>query len=184
MSYRLSLAGYRPVAVDLLSNDQDGLGAAVHFKEHLKSLFPRFRAEMSCLPFADNQFDAAIFNASFHYAENYEATIREALRCTKTHGAVIIADSPWYSANESGQRMITERQAAFKQRYGTASDSITSLEYLTNERLQRLEQLCDLQWEQDTPFYGFQWTMRPLWATLRGKREPSRFRIYSARKPA
>lgn len=183
MSYRLSLARYTPVAVDLLTNDQDGLGAAVHFKKHLKSLFPRFRAEMSALPFADNQFDAVIFNASFHYAENYEASMHEALRCTKTHGAIIIADSPWYSADESGQQMVSERQAAFRQKYGTASDSIASLEYLTDERLERLEQVFHLQWQQDTPFYGLQWTMRPLWAKLRGKREPSRFRIYSARKP-
>jgi len=180
MSYRLSLARYTPVAVDLLTNDQDGLGAAVHFEP----LFPRFKAEMSNLPFADNQFDAVIFNASFHYAENYEAAIHEALRCTKTHGAIIIADSPWYSADESGRQMVSERQAAFRQRYGTASDSIASLEYLTDIRLERLEQVFHLQWQQDTPFYGLQWTMRPLWAKLRGKREPSRFRIYSARKTA
>ncbi|WP_251106678.1 class I SAM-dependent methyltransferase [Alloacidobacterium dinghuense] len=184
MSYRLALAGYKPIAVDILTNDQDGLGAAVHFEKHLDHLFPRFRAEMSRLPFADDQFDAVIFNASFHYAEDDQAAIREALRCTKKHGAVIIADSPWYSAAKSGEQMVAERQAAFTKQYGTASDSIASVEYLTDKRLAHLEQAFNVRWERDTPFYGLQWTVRPLLAKLRGRREPSRFRIYSARKTA
>jgi hypothetical protein len=108
----------------------------------------------------------------------------EAIRCTKKQGAVIIADSPWYSANESGERMVAERQAVFAQQYGTASNSIPSLEFLTDERLSRLEQAFGLRWQRSTPFYGPQWAMRPLLAKLRGKREPSRFRIYSARKTA
>jgi SAM-dependent methyltransferase/predicted RNA-binding Zn-ribbon protein involved in translation (DUF1610 family) len=184
MSYRLALAGYSPVAVDLLTNEQDGLGAAVHFEKRLDSLFPRFRAEMSRLPFADEQFDAVIFNASFHYAEDYRAAMHEAVRCTRKQGTVIIADSPWYSANESGERMVAERQAVFAQQYGTASNSIPSLEYLTDERLSQLERAFDLRWERHTPFYGLQWAMRPVLAKLRGKREPSRFRVYSARKTA
>ena len=40
MSYRLSQMGFHPVAVDLLINDQDGLGAATHFEKQLPSLFP------------------------------------------------------------------------------------------------------------------------------------------------
>ena len=46
MSYRLALAGYRPFAVDLLTNDHDGLGAAEHFRKHLPVMFPRFQAEL------------------------------------------------------------------------------------------------------------------------------------------
>jgi hypothetical protein len=48
---------------------------------------------------------------------------------------VIISDTPWYSRDESGKRMVTERNSAFIERYGTASDSIKSLEYMTDERL-------------------------------------------------
>jgi SAM-dependent methyltransferase len=182
MSYRLALEGYDPVAVDLLTNDEDGLGAAVHFEEQLGFLFPRFRAEMSHLPFAGGQFDAVIFNASFHYAENYHAVMREALRCVKVGGVVIIADSPWYSSDESGERMVAERHAAFAQRHGTASNSIASLEYLTDARLSGMERALGVRWQRNTPYYGLKWTMRPVLARLRGKREPSRFRIYSTRK--
>jgi SAM-dependent methyltransferase len=184
MSYRLASVGYSPVAVDLLVNEEDGLGAAKHFGRHLSSPFPRFQAEMSHLPFADRQFDAAIFNASFHYAENYEAVLLEALRCTKEGGAVILADTPWYSKDESGQTMVAERRAGFQQRYGTASDSVPSLEYLTDQRLSRLEKITGSRWERFQPHYGLQWSMRPLLAWLRRRREPSRFRVYSMRKVA
>jgi SAM-dependent methyltransferase len=182
MSYRLALANYCPFAVDLLTNDRDGMGAAEHFRKHLPAMFPRVQAELARLPFQDEQFDAVIFNASFHYAEDYVATLRESLRCVRRDGTVIISDTPWYSREESGRRMVAERNAAFSARYETASDSIKSLEYLTDERLRMLEEQLGIRWTIYHPRYGLKWTMRPLVARLRNRREPSRFRIYSARK--
>ena len=182
MSFRLALAGHNPVAVDLLTNDNDGLGAAEHYRRHLHGFFPRFRAELSNLPFQADQFDAVIFNASFHYAENYEMAMREALRCVRIGGLVIISDTPWYSREESGRQMVAERHGAFFRRYGIASDSIDSLEYLTDERLRALEGHLSLVWKIHFPRYGFKWDMRPFVAKLRKKREPSQFRIYVVRK--
>jgi ubiquinone/menaquinone biosynthesis C-methylase UbiE len=182
MSYRLALAGHSPVAVDLLDNDRDGLGAASHFQNRLPSLFPRFQAELTRLPFQDGQFDAVIFNASFHYSEDYESTLREALRCVKQDGAVIISDTPWYAREESGRQMVQERHVLFARQHGNASDSIKSLEYLTSERLRALEDQLSIRWTTYSPWYGLQWAMRPLVAKLRQKREPSKFRIYVARK--
>jgi ubiquinone/menaquinone biosynthesis C-methylase UbiE len=184
MSYRLALAGYQPVAVDLLMNRQDGLAAAAHYDRHLPQFIPRFRAEMTRLPFTDGQFDVIVFNASFHYSEDYQATLCEALRCIKDSGQVVISDTPWYSREESGQRMIAERQATFIRRYGTASNSVASLEYLTDERLRKLETRLSIQWTAHSPKYGLQWTMRPIIAKVRGRREPSQFRIYVAKKNA
>ncbi len=183
MSYRLALANYRPVAVDLLTNDRDGMGAAEHFRKHLPSLFPRFQAELARLPFQAEQFDAVVFNASFHYAEDSAAALREALRCVKSGGLILICDTPWYSREESGQKMLAERRAGFRERYGTASDSIKSLEFLTDERLGSLEQQLGIRWTLYRPHYGLQWAMRPLVARLRHRREPSRFRIYATQKP-
>ena len=97
-----------------------------HYHRYLPKSFPRFQAEMLLLPFEDGQFDAIVFNASFHYSEDYEASLREALRCLRIGGTVIISDTPWYSREESGRQMIAERHAAFLQRYGTASDSINA----------------------------------------------------------
>lgn len=184
MSFRLAVSGHHLCAVDLLTNVSDGLGAAENYRSHLPKLFPRFRAELARLPFEDEQFDVAIFNASFHYAEDYEVVLREALRCVRPGGMVIITDTPWYSSEESGKKMISERNAIFLQRYGTASDSIRSLEFLTDARLSELEERLSIRWTIHTPRYGFRWAMRPLVAKLHNRREPSRFRIYAARKKA
>src|SRR5215472_5624314 len=75
MSYRLALRGHRPILVDLLDNGEDGLGAARHYFPQLSRPLPRFQAEMDRLPFGPRQFDLAVFNASFHYSENYERSL-------------------------------------------------------------------------------------------------------------
>lgn len=184
LSFRLSRLGYNVAAVDLLTNDDDGLGAAEHFSPHLAQAIPRFRAEATRLPFAGAQFDVILFNASFHYSEDYEATLQEALRCLKPGGRVIISDTPWYSMQESGQQMVAERRALFQRRYGTASDAMQALEFVTDARLQGLADKVSISWTVHRPWYGWRWAMRPLVAKLRGQREPSRFRIYVAKKHA
>jgi SAM-dependent methyltransferase len=181
MSYRLALQGHSPTAVDLLINDRDGLGAAIHYKKHLTTLFPRFQAELDTLPFTDDEFDLVIYNASFHYSENYEKTLAEALRCVRADGTILIADSPWYANDRSGEQMLSERREAFTQRYGFPSDGLKSLEYLTDQRLQRMEASFGIRWQTYTPNYGIRWQMRPMLAKLHGNREPSLFRIYTAK---
>lgn len=180
MSYRLTLRGHRPVAVDLAVSEGDGLAAANHYRLRVRRLFPRFQAELDRLPFADHQFDLAIFNASFHYSENYAETLGEAIRCIRPGGSVIIADTAWYSREESGQEMLAERQKVFVAQYGFPSDAIGSQEYLTDRRLAELECEFGIHWQKYMPFYGLHWAMRPLVAKLKGKRELSRFRIYVA----
>jgi SAM-dependent methyltransferase len=180
MSYRLALRGHDPVAVDLLTNDADGLGAAMHYRIVLDSLFPRFQAELDRLPFADSQFDCAIFNASFHYSEDYERTLAETIRCVRSGGSVIVSDTAWYHNEESGRQMLAERRAAFTARFGFPSDGLTSLEFLTDSRLRNLERRFGFRWHIHRPWYGVRWAARPVIAQLRGHREPSRFRIYVA----
>nr|WP_254063838.1 class I SAM-dependent methyltransferase [Granulicella sp. S190] len=181
MSYRLSQLGHMPVAVDLITNRQDGLGAATHYRKQLPILFACFQAELDLLPFADDAFDLVIYNASFHYSENYEKTLAEALRCTCAGGSVLIADTPWYSNESSGQQMVAERHEAFTQRYGFPSDGLNSLEFLTDQRLQRMEASFGIHWHKHTPNYGIRWLMRPFLAKMKGAREPSQFKIYTAK---
>jgi len=182
LSYRLSQLGVIPVAIDLLINDADGLGAAKHYDSQLKQPFLRVQAEADRLPFCDAQFDAVIFNASFHYSENFTRTFREALRCLVPGGSILIADSPWYEHDESGWQMLAERRSRFFNRFGTFSDSIQSQEFLTDRRLDELAQTFGIRWERHTPFYGISWSFRPYIASLRRRREPSTFRIYLATK--
>jgi SAM-dependent methyltransferase len=181
LSFRLALRGHRPVAVDLLDNDGDGLGSATHYFSGLRRPFPRFQAEMDRLPFAEKQFDIAVFNASFHYSVDYEQTLREALRCLRRPGYVIIADSPFYWHDSSGNLMREEKHAAFQKEFGFRSDSIPSREFLTSQVLDDLAARLGLEWQILRPWYGLTWALRPLKARLLRRREPSKFFLICAR---
>ena len=179
LSYRLAKRGHRPVAVDLLENDADGLGAALNYFAAGRP-FPRFRAEMDCLPFMPAQFDIVIFNASLHYSVDYRRTLLESLRCLRNGGHLIVADSPFYWKEESGQRMLEEKRALFEHRFGLRSDSIESREYLTPETLDYLSRQLALKWTVYKPWYGVSWALRPLKAKLTRRREPSKFYLLHA----
>ena len=180
LSHRLALRGHSPVAVDLLDNDADGLGAARHYRCSLGGLFPRFQAEMDCLPFADAQFDVAIFNASLHYSEDYCTTLREALRCLRPHGHVLILDSPYYRREESGRQMVEERKQRFTKTFGFPSDGIASREFLTSASLDEISRSLSIRWRTFKPWYGWKWASRPLKARLLRRRAPSRFYLFWA----
>ncbi len=178
LSYRLSKAGYLPVAVDLLVSEVDGLGAAKHYSAELPMSFPRFQADMDNLPFDSGQFDVAIFNASFHYSCDYERTLKEVLRCLRRPGIVVIADSPFYSREESGDQMLEERRAVFERQFGVRSENIHSREYLTPKVLDQLSDRLDINWNVSKPWYGLRWAMRPLRAFILRRREPSKFYLF------
>ncbi len=181
LSYRLACLGHKAIAVDLITNKWDGLGAAQHYRSVLPEFFPRFQAELDNLPFADGQFDCAIFSASFHYSERYESTLAEAIRCLRSGGTIIICDTPTYDSEESGRKMVIERQEYFQEKFGFKSDGIMSCDFLTRERLIAMEKKFGIEWRTHRVWYGFQWAMRPWLAKLRQRREPSRFHIYTAR---
>lgn len=180
LSYRLAALGHRTIAVDLQTDAYDGLGAAIHYQGALPGLFPRFQAELDRLPFAGDQFDCALFNASFHYSENYDHTLAEAIRCLRPGGTVLIVDTPFYRYEESGLRMLEERRHLFQKRFGFKSDALASHEYLSTERLLALEARYHLEFTAHHVWYGVRWACRPLMAKLRRRREPSEFRIYTA----
>ncbi|MGH9470852.1 MAG: class I SAM-dependent methyltransferase [Terriglobia bacterium] len=177
LSYRLALRGHRPVALDLRTDDLDGLGAARHYLRFLSQPFPRFRAEMDRLPFAEAQFDLVIFNASFHYSEDYEVTLREALRCLRRPGHILLIDSPFYSNEENGRAMVAERRAAYLKKYGFPSESIPSREFLTEDLLGQLTRTQGVEWQLERPWYGVRWALRPIEAWLARRREPAKFFI-------
>ena len=181
MSYRLQSKGHTPVAVDLLTNDHDGLRAADHYTERLGALFPRVQAELDDLPFADSQFDLAIFNASFHYSVNYEQTLSEVRRVLRPAGSFVILDTPVYRLNEHGLRMVEEKHATFFKRYGFRSDALPSIDFLDIAAIQKLQETLDIHWQVVKPWYGLGWHVRPLMSFLRGRRPPSRFWIFTGR---
>jgi ubiquinone/menaquinone biosynthesis C-methylase UbiE len=175
LSYRLAMRGHRPVAVDLLSDGRDGLGAARHYVT--RAAFARFNADFDQLPFANTKFDAVIFNASVHYSSNYFRTLAEARRCLRSGGRIVILDSPIYKLREHGEMMRRERRREFAAKYGTESDHIGSIEYLDEDTIDKLSREVGIAWRIHKPWYGFAWHSRPVKAWCRGKRPPSRFWI-------
>ena len=171
----MALRGHRPVAVDLLDNAFDGLEAARHYRTTLGYALPLFQAEMDRLPFASQQFDLVIFNASFHYSTDYFDTLREVLRCVHTPGYLVIADSPFYQRDESGAAMVREKHESFERQFGFRSDAIPSREYITPEILSKLAREFKLTWRFIRPWYGIGWALRPLKARLQSRRTPSQF---------
>ncbi|MEA2559250.1 MAG: hypothetical protein QOH06_754 [Acidobacteriota bacterium] len=173
LSHRLAGLGYQPCAVDVSVDDRDGLAAARHYTPS----WPRLQAELDHLPLADGQADAAIFNASLHYSSDYAATLREAQRVLRPGGSLVILESPIYRKEESGRRMVAERHADFDRRFGTRSDALPSIEYLTWDRLDELARELGIHWQRFPTWYGWRWALRPWVARLKRKREPSRFVI-------
>ena len=175
LAYRLSSRGHEVAAVDLLLNDFDGLGAHRHFAGKFASV----QAEFDRLPFCDGGVDLVIYNAAFHYAANYELTLREAFRVLVPWGLVVIMDTPIYRDPSSGAAMVREREDAFEARYGFRGSKTEG--FLTFDRLQGLRSQLGLGWEFVRPWYGLRWALKPGLARLRGTREPARFMLVVGR---
>jgi SAM-dependent methyltransferase len=180
MSRRLSLAGHRVVAVDLHTDPTDGLGARV-FSEFD---FSAVQAEFDRLPIPDGVCDLAIFNGAVHYSTDPAATLREALRVVAPGGAVAVLDTPVYRSADAGREMVAERQEAFRQRYGFASDAIDCRGFLTFAELEELGRVLGLEWLCNRPYCGLRWALRPWWSALRRRREPATFLVIWATRPS
>ncbi|MBP8002717.1 MAG: methyltransferase domain-containing protein [Chloroflexi bacterium] len=171
LAYRLSQAGHQVAAIDLMTNNIDGLGTHQHYDTPYLPL----QAEFDHLPLADAQADLAIFNGSFHYATHYEQTLREILRILRPRGRIVIMDSPVYRDAHSGQQMVQEREQAFARQHGFRGNALPNENYLTHQRLAELAAALSIQWHIRKPFYGWRWAVRPWLARLRGRREPASF---------
>ncbi len=173
MSYRLMLRNHRVTALDIFSDPLDGLRAAASYP----SSIPAIEGEFNALPFAPNSFDLVIYNAAIHYSTDYFETLREAQKCLRRSGRVVILDSPIYRKHEHGLRMVEERKLAYERKYGFPSDAMKSIEFLDKRMLGFLAEGLRLQWRVYRPWYGWRWHMRPLKALLERNRPPSRFWI-------
>ncbi len=178
LSNRLTELGHEALAVDLTIDPHDGLGAARHYQHK----FSCSQAEMDALPFPDASADVVIYNASLHYSCDYAVTLAEALRVLKSTGRIVVMDSPIYRQRSAGEAMIAERHADFEQRFGSRSDSVPSVGYLTPHMLHDLALSLGLRWRRHHTWYGWQWAWKPWRARLRGKRQPSRFVVLVAKR--
>lgn len=177
MSYRLTLRGHRARAIDIFNDIRDGLSAAKNYDRP----FPVIEAEFDSLPFRDASADLAIYNSSFHYSVDYTRTLREARRCLRPKGCVLILDTPVYRKPEHGRQMVEERKAQFLSRYGFRSDAVPSIQFLDRPMLRKLSTALGIEWTIHHPWYGWEWHLRPIKARLKRRRPPSQFWILAGR---
>jgi SAM-dependent methyltransferase len=180
LAYRLAQRGHRAVAVDLQTNDTDGLGAYVHYD----APFVPVQAEFDHLPFATGSLDLLVFNASLHYSTDYLVTLREALRVLRRGGTLVVLDSPLYRRPASGQAMVRQREAAFAARFGFPSNALASENFLTPARLGDLAAALGVHWEATYPRHGLRFALQRWKVRLRARREAARFPMLVARKDA
>ena len=180
LSNRLKQSGHAPVAMDLLTNSLDGLGATAFYRHP----FTLVQAEIDRLPFFKGLFDMAIFNASLHYSENYEVTLSEALQVLNDDGRLVILDTPIYHDADSGKQMVEEREATFAKEFGFRSNAVRNENFLTFDRLKELAEQLNLHWQFIKPPFGLKWQVKPLVAKLRMRREPAKFLVLVGRSTA
>lgn len=173
LSNHLARRGHIVAAVDLMTNDFDGLGCYRFYD----TVFTPVQAEFDHLPFPDLVADLAIFNASLHYSVSYVDALNESLRVLDPAGKIILIDSPIYKDSTSGAQMVRERNNQFRKKFGFPSDALPSENYITYERINELAAGLNLRCKIIKPYYGIHWLLRPLKALLLGLREPAKFHI-------
>lgn len=186
LCYRAALLGHHPTAVDVRDDDVDGLGAAAGYDAHLPRPFARVAASFDAVPVPDAAYDVAVFNASLHYALDLAATLREAARVVRRGGRIAILDSPFYRRARDGEAMVAEKRAHAAARFGGRAEALTALpfiEYLTRERLAQASAPIGLRWRRHRVRYPLSYEARPLIATLKRRRTPSRFDLWESPVP-
>ena len=183
LSYRVGLEGHHAFALDIRNDDVDGLGAARPFLR----LAPRMEcvvAPFEAVPLPSASIDLAVFNASLHYATDLRAVLREAKRVVRPGGQIAILDSPFYRREADGVAMVAEKKLHAREQFGSRADALMALpfvEFLTRERLGAATP--ELDWIRYRVRYPLAYELRPLVAAITGKRRPSRFDIWVARRP-
>jgi SAM-dependent methyltransferase len=166
LSHRLAELGHRVVSLDVLDDDADGLGAVKHYGVR----FPAVQADFDRLPFVPEQFDVVVFNGSLHYAADVAETLHVAHRALAPGGALVVMDSPMFSSNVDGDKMMARR-----------ADVVHGAGYLTYAALDAIAASLGLR-SAFTPTRGpIGWRLRRRLAPFRLGRAPAAFGLWVAR---
>lgn len=186
LSYRLATEGHFAIAVDIRGDDIDGLGAAEPFLARVPGKIERVEGSFDALPLDAESVDIAVFNASLHYALDLRRVLTEAARIVRPGGCLAILDSPFYADERDGLAMVAEKHASAGARFGSRAAALLDLpfiEFLTPERLRDASASTGLVWSRTRVRYPLPYELRPLRAWLRRQRRPSRFDLWTSRRP-
>jgi SAM-dependent methyltransferase len=186
LSYRVTLEGHCATALDIREDAVDGLGASQPFVQRTGGRMRTAVAAFDVIPARDASYDIAVFNASLHYATDLADVLAETARVVRPGGRLVILDSPFYRRETDGQAMVAEKSADASRRFGDRAGSLMALpfiEFLTRERLAAASAPLGLRWRRSRVLYPLWYELRPLTATLRGARAPSRFDLWISARP-
>lgn len=178
LSHRLRTLGHRPVAVDVLDDEQDGLGAGKHYNFQ----FPCVQADFDALPFAPRQFDLVIFNGSLHYSPDVRATLRVACQMLEPGGTLLVMDSPMFRADADGRDMLAGKIRSFQIEYGVDEVVSHGVGYLTSKELADAAGELNLKRRFFPSRGGWLWAARRFAGRLKLRRAPAAFGVWMARE--
>lgn len=175
LSHCLAKLGHDLVAVDWLDDEDDGLGAYRHYDTNYTCV----QADFDALPFETSQFDIVIFNASLHYSPNLENTLRKACGILKPGGRLFVMDSPTFSLDESGQRMMKEQLDYLRSNYAIRDPIQPGVGFLTMQRMMELRDLLGLAFQFYPSLGAPLWTVKRWWGVVKNRREPAAFGVWA-----
>ncbi|HXQ36690.1 MAG TPA: class I SAM-dependent methyltransferase [Anaerolineales bacterium] len=178
LSHCLAKLGHHLVAVDWLDDEHDGLGAYRHYPVQYTSV----QADFDALPFMADQFDAVIFNASLHYSNNVERTLRHACRMLNHNGRIYVMDSPTFSSNASGNIMIEEQMDYLRKNYGLGEVTQSGVGYLTMKSMMELGNTLGMAFRIYRSRGALLWALKRWWGGVKSGREPAAFGVWEGKR--
>jgi SAM-dependent methyltransferase len=177
LAHRLSTLGHHVVAVDVIEDDLDGLGAVRHYPTPIVAI----HADFDALPLAPGQFDLVIFNGSLHYAADAGSTLARARQMLAPGGTLVVMDSPMFRAARDGAAMIADAVRRFTAQYGLREIVRQGAGFLTFASLAATARALDMHAEFIPSRGPLAWRLRRQLARLRLRREPASFGMWVAR---
>lgn len=176
LSYRLTLEGWRVVAVDIFDDNRDGLRAA----EHYDVRFPRVQADFDALPFARRCCDAVVFNGSLHYAPDVRATLERAAALLSRGGIIAVIDSPMFDCPAAGAGMRQRSIARFQRDFHIANPVVPGEGFLWLPAMADTARALGLTASFFESSGGMRWTLNRWLNRARHRAQPARFGVWWA----
>lgn len=167
LSYRLAQRGYDVYAIDVVSDDVLGLGAAgVYVRSGV--YFERIWGELERPPLAASSVDAVVCNASLHYAKDLQHTLVEVKNMLRPGGLLVAMNSPVYTDAESAERALADFQGRLRD-LGASQEVVSNYHHFTRDSLVRAiaSEVGPVTEERFDPGRGFRWSRRAKGAVLR-----------------
>lgn len=174
-SYRMAERGHMVCAIDIRDDDLDGIGTRHGLWKPVR--VTRVLADMNHLPFPDGAADLVLYNASLHYANDYRATLEEGLRVLAGDGRLVVLDTPWYSSDVEGRKMLKENRDHYHRVYPMAISLPSFQGFLTEEKVHDMAKFLLVTGSVYHVRKGLKDKMKRIWRQLRGLREPASFPV-------